>query len=243
MKLDRSIEKEPLATVANQRRRKRKTVIKFLLSFGIGAAIFLTTNNTIAGTVLPSIHAAWGPLRTGWWTFRADYRRLRAVICFAFYLATACWHAAAAAFGSVLLFVVLAMLFGDEPTMDVFAATMLMLVIGLVFATIVGLAASTAAAITSVRLWVNPKLRDMVDGDLARVIELPADPGFNHAVFVLATSLALPVLAASGYLIAVVIAGWLTLAVLTVGPLLALTSYFWLSSRIIATHPAECWKS
>ena len=39
------------------------------------------------------------------------------------------------------------------------------------------------------------------------------------------------------------LAGLLTLAVFTIGPLLALSGYFWLSSRIIAAHPAEGWKS
>lgn len=162
------------------------------------------------------------------------------MICFAFYVATAFWHAAAAAFGSVLLFVAVAVFMNEDPTMEIFAVTMLTLICGLATATAIGLLASLAAALTGIRVWVSQKLRDLVESDLAGVIELPAYPGFNHAIFVLATSLALPVLAAGCYLLAVVVAGPLTLAVLTIGPLLAFVSYHYLASRIIAAQPSQC---
>ncbi len=226
-----------------RRNRRPFAMLRLLASFVIGIIVFATTHNTMAGVVLPALHVAWAPLRTGLWTLRVDQHDIRRVICFVFYLATSCWHAAAASFASVLVFVGVAMLTGGEPTIECFTATMLTLVAGLTIAMMLVLAASFCALATGVRVWINPKLKDMVEGDFRNVERLPAYPGFNHAVFVLSTSVALPVLALCCYSLAVIVSPTLTLAALTIGPAVAIVAYWILSSRMIAHHPSECWNS
>ena len=94
-----------------------------LLSVGL----HVCTSSAFVGVVLPSAHAGWNSLRTGSWLLHSDPRRRRARICFAFYLATACWKAAAAAFLTVLLLMMVAAITGKNPNIDNFMVTMLML--------------------------------------------------------------------------------------------------------------------
>ncbi len=220
--------------------RGRKFNFGLLALFAVGIVIFVTTSSTVAGAVLPSLFVAWGSLRAAWWIVREDYHPSRRVICFAFYLATACWHAAAVAFASLLTFVCLTILTGSEPTMETFVATMFTIVGGAALATILGLGASISAALAGVRVWVNPKLRKLTHDDLRNVATLPNYPAFNHAVFVLATSVALPILATCCYLLTINVSGTVTLVALTLGPLTAIVGYYLVSSRMIAKHPAEC---
>ena len=73
-------------------------------------------------------------------------------------------------------------------------AWLLAIGIGVALTSLVGRTASIVALTRGLRVWVNPKLRDLVDDDLRAIESLPVRPFFNHAVFVLATSLAFPVL-------------------------------------------------
>jgi hypothetical protein len=223
------------------KRRRQGTVIQFFGTLIASVIIFLTTQDTLAGVVLPSIHASWGSLRTGWWTYRNTGRRAARLVGLAFYVATAFWHAAVAAFFSVLLFVVIAHATGKQPGIDIFVKTMIVLASGVSMASVLGLVASVVAALTRVRVWVNPNLPRLIEGDVRQLVELRCDCAFNHAVFVLATSLALPVLVACSFLLIRVVAGPMTLAALTVGPILAIVAYAWVSSHILAKHPIEFW--
>jgi hypothetical protein len=223
-------------------RQRRIIVFEFVLLLAVGIVVFLVSNNLFVGAVLPSIRAGWRSFRTGLWILQSDHRRSRARICFAFCIATAFWQAAAAALGSVIVFVIVAHFTGNAPNMNRFAATMLQLSSGVALTTVVGLAASIAAATANIRVWVHPMLREIAHDDLTTIVDLPAHRYFNHAVFVLATSLACPVVASCGFLLIDFKSGLFTSVVLTVGPFLACVGYVWLASRIIATHPAECWR-
>jgi hypothetical protein len=66
-------------------------------------------------------------------------------------------------------------------------------------------------------------------------------PGFNHAIFVLITSLATPALAAAGYML--IQPGSVLRAMLVFGLMVVLVigSYGCLARRIIADHPSQCW--
>lgn len=221
--------------------RKQRFGIQFVALLIAGLIIFLLTKIPIAGAILPGVRAGWNSLSTGIWILRTDERRGRGRICAAFCLAVAFWKAAAVAFISVLAFIAMLYVFGDDPDMDRFAATMLMLAGGVTVTAVIGLAASVAAATIHIRVWIHPRLREMTDDKLRALEELPLRPGFNHAVFVLATSLAVPPLAICAFCLIEFVSMQFTLAILFFGPFLAVTGYMWLSSRILATHPAECW--
>ena len=89
-------------------------------------------------------------------------------------------------------------------------------------------------------------------GDLRLVAELnPLYSGFNHAIFVVGTALAFPVIAVSAMGIAILTVGMdrkqietvpimvVEFAVIFGGPLAMIPCYAWLSSRIIARGPAR----
>ena len=222
--------------------QRRKLIVDFLLLVSVGTVIFLMTNGSIWGAVLPSIRAGWGSFRTGIWVLHSDQNVSRARICSAFCIATAFWQAAAAAFVAVIVFVIVVRLSGKAPDLQQFGATMISLTCGVALTTIVGLMAAIAAAVAGIRVWVHPRLREMVHDALEKATDLRPHLYFNHAIFVLATSIASPVVLLCGLMILDFRSGLFTAVVLTAGPLLAIAIYSWLSLRIIATHPAECWK-
>jgi hypothetical protein len=171
-----------------------------------------------------------------------------------FYLAAACWKAAAAAFVSVAVFVVAAIKVGFQPNMDEFAAVMIVLLTGVILNTILGIGATWAALTCKVRVWVHPRLHAMTRGDLRLATTLgPFASGFNHAIFVVATALVFPVIFAGAAGVAIMTVGrnanqLETLPVIVCefvaffgGPIAAIPAYVWLSSRIIARSPRECW--
>ncbi|MBN2022341.1 MAG: hypothetical protein JW809_06060 [Pirellulales bacterium] len=169
-------------------------------------------------------------------------------------MAAAFWKAAAAALTTVAVLAILAMTLGFQPNMDDFAATMLTLLGGVVVNTLLGLGAMVAALAFRLRVWVHPRLLAMTHGSLSAIAVLtPRQSGFNHAVFVVATALVFPVL-----VMGAVVYGALTvgkdpdkinsvpilitgLGMLVVGPIAMIPCYAWVSSRIIARAPQDCW--
>ena len=138
--------------------------------------------------------------------------------------------------------------------MDEFGAIMLVLAGGITVNTLIGLGAIYAALAYKVRVWVHPHLRGAVCGDLrlaARLISYRT--GFNRAIFVVATALLFPLEGMGAVLLAVTTVGenpadratasavFVVLAAMLVGPMVAIPCYAWLSSRIIARSPQECW--
>lgn len=204
-----------------------------LLLLGVG--LLLATENVAVSSVIPAIYAGLASGRTALWIFRSDPYRTRARIAGAFSMAAAFWQAAAAAFVTVLTYVAVASATGREPAMEHFEATMLCLLGTLIATSILGLAASLAAAVCGIRVWVHPRLQALLKDPLRSMT------CFNYAVFVLATSLGFPTVVACGILCIDPPSEGFMLAVMGLGPLAALTAYVWLQGRIIARNPIECW--
>lgn len=100
----------------------------------------------------------------------------------------------------------------------------------------------------------QPQLQSRYLGDLrwaARQSRIY--PGFNHAIFVVGTALIFPTAALGCLLLAVLpievecentvsTSTMILIFMLVFGfPLAAIPCYAWISSRIIARHPVECW--
>jgi hypothetical protein len=250
-------ESEPTTTPGNAR---AKPGWYELVLFGsvllIATLLYLFTNLSMAAAILPCLHGGWHTFRTGLWLLQVDPCRPHARICFAFYVATACWKAAAAAFMAIILFIVAAANFGFQPNMDEIAATMLVMFGGIVLNTLLGVVAIYAALRHKIRVWVHPHLRTAVHGDLRLTDRLgPLQIGFNHAIFVVATALAFPLVVVAALSIAIFTVGMNRNQVETVpvmvfefvllfgGPIALIPCYAWLSSRIIARSPLECWSA
>ncbi len=225
----------------------------FALALVIGVTLFLVTNNAIAGATLPSLVAAWPVLSTGLWLLRSDPQRQRARTCFAFYLAAACWKGAAAALTTVIVLMFVSEFKGQDPTVETISATMLTLSAAVVLNTLVGLGATWAAVRHGIRVWVHPNLRAQLEGNLGAVTRLDlAHYGFNHAIFVVATSLVFPIVTLGAGLLVVLLAdatpnhvemfpAIIAFGVIFGGPILMIPVYAWLSSHIIAGNPQDCW--
>jgi hypothetical protein len=215
----------------------------FALMLALAVVLLLVTDNVAVAAALPSINAGRNSFRCGLWVLSTDQRHARARVCAAFLFATSCWKAAAAALVSVIVFVTMFHLNGNPPNMDRFAVTMTVLAAGLSLTTIAGLAATLAAAMTDIRVWVHPRLRELVQGELKNAVHLAPGLYFNHAVFVVATSIGLPATSLSALLITTPRSGAVTATAIIGGAMTAIICYWWLSSRMIAQDPAECWSS
>ena len=216
---------------------------EFALMLIPAVALLLLTDNVAVAAALPSINAGSKSFISGIWILSTDQQHLRARICAAFLFATGCWRAAAAALISVIVFVAVFHLFGKPPNLERFAVTMTILAVGVSLTTFVGLAATMAAAVTGVRVWVHPRLHELLHGELENAAHLAPNDHFNHAVFVVATSTGLPATSLSAQLIITPRSGAVTATVLFGGVLFAIACYRWLSSQTIAQHRSDCWSS
>jgi hypothetical protein len=196
----------------------------------------------------------------GLWILNRDTNRTRARVCFAFYLAAAFWKAAATAFVSAFGLAVVQGFTGEPPTSEEIAATMLTLAGGVSLNTLIGLGAIFAAVKFHIRVWVHPRIQipcfdsepeTACESESTRAQDL-RQFGFNHAVFVVATAITLPVVALGCGTLAGLLTGeaadqvspvtmMIGAGILIGGTVALIPFYGWLSSRIVAGNPQECW--
>jgi hypothetical protein len=218
----------------------------------VGVAVYFATENAVVGAVLPALVAGQRLFAAGIWILRRDDDRTRARICFAFYLAAAFWAGGAAAFVSVLCFAAITIATGADPTTEEIAATMLTLAAAVVLNTLIGLGATFAAKKHGIRVWVHPRLKTQCDGLSESITPLELRHyGVNHAIFVVATSIMFPVVSmACGALVHLMAEGpneappasaWVALGLTLGGPIGLIPVYAWVSSKIVARTPQECW--
>jgi len=219
-----------------------KALCGLIFSFALGIVIFLFTDDFAPGAVLASIYAGWRSFFTAVWILRRDHNRPRGRICAAFLIATAFWQGAAAAFLALLIMVLTVRVTGRDFEMDVIKLILMQLCAGIVASAVIGILTSVDAAVRAIRVWVHPRLYVVLNQKMQIVDGLFGTVRFNHAVFILATSV--------GSLLIVCLYGLLTtsrltelVTALTFSCLFIVTFavYFWFSRRIIGRHAAECW--
>lgn len=223
------------------------------LTVAAAGVLYCVTRHPLLAAILPWLHGGWKTFHTGLWILRTDPVRSRAGTCFAFYLAAACWKAAAAAFATVYLLVIVTKS-GIQPDETEFLALCLALLAGLLLNSLIGVAAVVAALVCKVRVCVQSDLRTAMHGDLsAAVLFGPRRNSTNLGFIVVATAVVFPLAIAGAIVFAIVT--WdrnANAAVNTVEvvvglfasfavPLAAIPLLGWLSSRIIARSPQECW--
>jgi hypothetical protein len=226
----------------------------FAAAVAVATILYLTTKSPVVSAILPCVHGGWNSFRTGLWLLRSDPCRSRARTCFAFYVAAACWNAAVAALVTGCAFCAAQDIVGLRPNGDVLTAITLVMAGGIAINALVGPGAICAALRCHVRVWVHPRLRTALHGDLGSVTEIDvSQAGFNHAVLVVATALAFPALAGGAIGLIALTAGKapdeidtaatvvLMLVAFVGGPVATIACYAWLSSRVIARSPRECW--
>ena len=221
--------------------QRRIVCFQLIILVALGVVAFVVTGRPLIGILLPSIRASWRSLQTAIWLVRVDRPRSRGVICSLFCAATGCWKIAASSLLSVVCMVVCFRFADVAPNMDRFAVVMTALAAGVVLTSALGLLASFAALAVGLRVWVHPALPDLLDTARAWPTARSGPPKFNHAVFVLATSLAVPVVSCGGFVLlqpGSVVRG---LSIFGITMFLVIVTYRWLAARILAEHPLACW--
>ncbi|MBB73523.1 MAG: hypothetical protein CMJ75_03300 [Planctomycetaceae bacterium] len=216
---------------------------QLVILIALGVVAFVVTGRPLVGILLPSIRASWRSLQTAIWLVRVDCPRSRDVICGLFCAATGCWKIAASSLASVVCMLVYFYFTAVAPNMNRFGAVMTTLMIGVALTSALGLLASFASWAVGLRVWVHPDLPDLLDRKRQWPLTRPAPVKWNHAVFVLATSLAVPAVAVCGFVLLQPGSAVRALSIYGLTLLLVIVTYAWLAARILAADPATCWPS
>jgi hypothetical protein len=213
-------------------------------TLAIATTVYAVTREPLLALVLPWLRGAWEPFRAAFWLLRADPYRARARVCFAFYIAAGCWRAAFEALLAVLAFIGVANATGVPPSEAEALATLWAFAGGLTLSTLIGFCAICAAVLHKLRIWISPSLRHATNNDLRLAADFGWDPknGANYAVVVIATTLMVPLTVIGAACLISPRGGELAGAIAVFGvPAAGIPVYIWISSRIIARSPQECW--
>lgn len=219
------------------------------------AALYWVTNNPIVASTIPSLLAALPQLRAAFWLLHRDPNGNRRRVCFMFYVAAAFWQAAGIAFASFLLLMLFGNLLGIPPNAQRGEAFIVIILVGVLTTSLLGVIAAVFAWLCKIRVWVHPRIQAWCreDFELLKQVRF-AIAKFNYATFVLAAGLQLPVLLVGTMVMILATAkpdrfnaaeSSLSLAIMTVFyillPIAMLCLQFWISGRIVASQPADCW--
>ncbi len=236
-----------------------KTVWLWPAVLPILVLVYWLTSSVVVATLIPSVIAALPALRTGWWLRAYELSlgcRTRANVLWYFYLADALWQAAASAFVTVVILIIINMRIGIQPDMTKFATAMLTIAGGVYLTTLIGLYAAFYAWRHSIRVWIHPKTHQWTGGVEEKLCLLVFQPQrLNHGVFILGTSLVVPGLL-SGTVMLIAITGnggrmnpameHLSLAIMLLYfvalPIVSIIAYVGISGVILARNPSDCWQ-
>ena len=232
--------------------------VEFFVNVLIGCLIVAATTNAIAGALLLWVHMAWRPVDNAIYVLTNDPWRMRGRVMAAFYVAAGCWLASAGALVElVVVFRGLEVYFGVKVNPDSILYGLISMFSGLAACSVIGLIACLFAAIDPVRVWFQPSCRPSFDSLPSPTEQAALNPRpvrFNYAVFVIATALMFPIVVACSMALVVMTKDvpadeattknlWWGMPLIFGPPIAAILLYAWLSSRIVAQTPEECWKA
>jgi hypothetical protein len=220
----------------------------------ITAGIYFATGDFLLGSLLPYVWVAWPSVESAFWLRSRDPVQERGKTCFWFYLSAAGWRAAISALLTVAAFALIDKGAGIPVNMDELARTMIVFIVGLGVSSLLGISGTICAFRRRVRVFVIPNLKRLCRGDFDAIPKATQKRrvNVNWAIFVLMTSVFVPVLTA-GLLTAMLsatarppnapasTAESAGLAILCLGPIAALIPYSYLATRIAASTPWNCW--
>jgi hypothetical protein len=229
-----------------------KPATSWLLTVAATVVLFLLTRSPFMASILPYLRAGWPAFRSALWLRRCDPLPSRGKTCFWFYLATAGWKAGAAALVTLVTLAVLQEKFGQATDMTKVVRTLMVMFGGILASVLFGVIGIVAALVRRVRVFVIPNIYCLCGGEFPMIAAVGGKRlRFNHAIFIVATSLVLPtIVAGTGLLMALgfsnpnhlpVLLGLLGFGLMMIGPIAMIPLYGYCSSRIIARSPGECW--
>ena len=227
---------------------------KWLVVLAVSVGIFLLTLSPLLGMAWPYLRAGWSPVRTAWWLRQNDPWPARGKVGFYFHLAMAGFRA-----GVVGVFMVLVMAIivaprqnNVVPTQFIIGICVVMAGVGLSF--VFGWWGTILAYRHGVRVFVISNLRERCHADFSQ-IERVSKLKFmvNPANYVMAVAIVAPLLALwfAAILATMPRPGELradntteSLLMMMILPVLAvccIALLIYLSHRVIAATPHECW--
>ncbi len=215
--------------------------IQYLVLLVLGMVIAFFFSMEIAGVLLPSMRAGWRSWGNFWWVLRVDPNRRRAWVVSGFCLADGFFKAAAAAAITVGIFVAVFRLTGRLPNKNNFAVTMTILATAVFMTSLIGLTASFVAMCGKIKIWVHPELPRLISCQLRSIDSQETPRKFNHAIFVVVTSICVPLLIGFGLLLIEERSVGFSLALLLMTFFAGTFGYLFFFRRIIAEEIENCW--
>jgi len=230
-----------------------KPAASWLLTIAVAVVLFLLTRNPLMASILPYLRAGWPAFRSALWLRRYDPLAGRGRTCLWFYLATAGWKAGTAALLTVLALRVLQDISGQGVDTTKLVPAAVIVFGGVLRSVLLGVIGIASALFRRVRVFVIPNICSLCHGQFQATSTVASQRHrFNHAIFIVATSLVLPVVATGvGLLVAFsfanpnkfpVVPAVAGFGLIGLGPFAMIPVYGYCSSRIIARTPRECWE-
>lgn len=213
--------------------------------------LILTLNPLLTG-FLPYVRAGWPAARTAIWLKKVDPWKARGTVGFLFHLCMALFRAGAWAFLSVLVTAIVANVTQQQPDLIPFVIAISIIAFGCCLSSIIGLIGIAMALTHGVRIFVMSNLFTVCHGhfNVARTLE-PSVTRTNPVNFLIGIVIATPLLGiwftAMRYTAPGVRIGeadptqTILLCLLPVLALFCIAVLYFLSRKIAAQSPAECW--
>lgn len=238
----------------NEVHPSRKSLFVWLAAFGFATSVFLLTNSPLLAASYPYLRAGWPSFSTGCWLRRVDPWSARGRAAFYFYLAMSGFRAASAGLLSVLLIGILEQWLQRPADISAIILALSTIMGGVATSFLFGWLGIITAVKHRVRVFIVSNLKDRCHGDFTQIATMPwRETGLNPVTIVAAIAIVVPMLAV--WFIAMLaltvpqpgrpnpepwLLSTLVLSLLVI-PILCVLILAYVSTRIIARSPLECW--
>lgn len=236
-----------------ERARPLGNAKNWLIVFAISVGVFALTYSPLLAMTLPYLRAGWPAFQTACWLRKADPWPARGRVGFYFHLAMAGFRAAVAGVVALVLMVVIEQNLQRQADLNQVMIALCVIMAGAGLSFSFGGWGTVIALRNRVRIFVVSDLKHFCHGDFSQIARLPTLKfHLNPANYVMAVALAAPTLTL--WFVAVLLAmpkpdvrdppvgafGLLLLSLPVLG-ILIIALLIFLSGRMIARTPLECW--
>jgi hypothetical protein len=234
--------------------RPKSNAAPWLIALGFAIGVFLLTNSPLLAAIYPYLRAGWPAFATGCWLRRVDPWPARGRAAFHFHLAMAGFRAGIAGLLSVVLIALLEQSLQRPADISAVILALSAIMGGVVTSFLFGWLGIITAVRHRVRVFIVSNLKDRCHGDFTQIATLPwRETGLNPVTLVAAVAIVVPMLAV--WFIAMLaftvpqpggpnpepwLLPMLGLCLLVI-PILCVLILAYVSARIIARSPHECW--
>ena len=225
----------------------------WLIVFAISVGVFALTFSPLLAMALPYLRAGWPAFQTACWLRKADPWPARGRVGFYFHLAMAGFRAAVAGVFAIMLMLVIEQNLQRQADINQVMMAFCFIMAGAGLSSSFGWWGTVIALRNRVRIFVISDLKHFCHGDFFQIARLPMLKfHLNPANYVMAVAIAAPTLAL--WFVAMLLAmskpdvrdppvgvAVLLLLSLPVLGILIIALLIFLSGRMIARTPLECW--